>query len=71
MSKYYKERYCVVGGIHPHVHCRSFDNFEEAWKYFTGWKDAGGVNVELIDSSERTSEHPAVDKYGSTRNNSV
>lgn len=71
MSKYYKERYCVVGGVHPHTHCRSFDNFEEAWKYFTEWKAAGGVNVELIDSSERSLSIQQRTNTERTRNKSV
>lgn len=64
MSKYYKESYCVIHGKRPHIYWTDFDNFEEAWKYFTECKDAGFINVELIDAAERTPEHPAVDEYG-------
>lgn len=64
MSKYYKERYCVTYGEHPHVHYMGFDNFHDAWSYFTDARDMGCVEVRLFDTSERTSEHPAADKYG-------
>lgn len=64
MSKYYKENYCVIHGKWPHVRYVDFDNFEEAWKYFTECKDAGYADVILMDTSERTPEHPAADKYG-------
>lgn len=38
--KYYKDCYCVTGGIiHPYY--RSFDSFEEAWEYFAQLKNMG------------------------------
>ena len=61
MSKYYKDSYCVTHGEHPHVHYMGFDNFHDAWNYFTDARDMGCVEVRLFDTSERTPEHPAFD----------
>lgn len=63
MSKYYKEHYCVSWGVGSHATYSGFDSFSEAWKCYTYWKDHGVKDIKLVDSSDRTPEHPAYDTH--------
>lgn len=65
MSIFFKEHYCVVlrGNSQVHTYSRIFDDFSEAWEYYTYKKDRH-VKVELWDTSVKTAEHPAASTLG-------